>query len=62
MTKQSTNIKVNSVRLGSTATDLNNFEGTQTIEKVALEPVRPALLGANSATGTFASASDPTRW
>lgn len=58
----STNIKVNAACPGFTATALNNFEGTQTVELAAREPVRLALLGADGPTGTFSSASGPIPW
>ena len=59
---EATNIKVNAACPGFTATDLNNFEGTQTVEQAAREPVRLALLGADGPTGTFSSASGPMPW
>ena len=59
---ESTNVKVNAACPGFTATDLNNFEGTQTVQQAAREPVRLALLGANGPTGTFSSASGPIPW
>src|SRR5258705_6241429 len=42
---ESTRIKVNAACPGFTATDLNNFQGTRTVEEAAREPVRLALLG-----------------
>ena len=59
---ESTKIKVNAACPGFTATDFNNFAGTQTVEQAAREPVRLALLGANGPTGTFSSASGPIPW
>ncbi|WP_437494188.1 SDR family NAD(P)-dependent oxidoreductase [Sorangium sp. So ce1014] len=59
---EKTNIKVNAACPGFTATALNNFEGTQTVEQAAREPVRLALLDANGPTGTFSSASGPIPW
>lgn len=59
---ESTNIKVNAACPGFTATALNNFEGTQTVEQAAREPVRLALLGADGPSGTFSSASGPIPW
>lgn len=47
-----TNIKVNAVTPGFTATALNNFEGTDTVEEGSLEPVRVAL-EEDGPTGTF---------
>ena len=49
-------IKVNACSPGFIKTNLNNYEGTQTVEEGAREPVRLALLGADGPTGTF------TRW
>src|SRR5687767_8408143 len=37
---ESTRIKVNAVCPGYTATDINNFAGTRTVEEAAREPVR----------------------
>ena len=59
---EATNIKVNSACPGFTSTDLNNFEGTQTVEEAAHEPVRLALLGADGPSGTYSSASGPLPW
>jgi NAD(P)-dependent dehydrogenase (short-subunit alcohol dehydrogenase family) len=49
-------IKVNLVSPGFTSTNLNNFEGTQSVEDGSREVVRVALLGSDGPTGTF------TRW
>ena len=59
---ESTNIKVNAACPGFTATDLNNFQGTGTVEQGAREPVRLALLDANGPTGTFSDANGPVPW
>ena len=40
---EGTNIRINSVSPGFTATALNNFQGTDTVETGSLEPVRVAL-------------------
>ncbi len=53
---ESTDIKVNLVSPGFTSTNLNGFEGTQSVEDGSREVVRVALLGADGPTGTF------TRW
>ena len=53
---ESTGIKVNAASPGSTRTNLNNYEGVDTVEEGAREAVRVALLGADGPTGTF------TRW
>ncbi|MGF7238960.1 MAG: SDR family oxidoreductase [Frankia sp.] len=55
-------IKVNAACPGFTATDLNNFRGTRTVEEAAREPVRLALLGANGPTGTFSNEDGPLPW
>ena len=59
---ESTRIKVNAVCPGFTATDLNNFEGTRTVEQAAREPVRLALLDENGPTGTFSNEDGPLPW
>jgi NAD(P)-dependent dehydrogenase (short-subunit alcohol dehydrogenase family) len=59
---ESTRIKVNAVSPGFAATDLNNFEGDETVEQAAREPVRVALLGADAPTGTFSGPSGPIPW
>ncbi len=46
-------IKINSVSPGYTATDLNNFEGTQTVEQGARTIVRYAILDNDGPTGKF---------
>jgi NAD(P)-dependent dehydrogenase (short-subunit alcohol dehydrogenase family) len=53
---ESTDIKVNACSPGFIKTNLNNYEGTGTVEEGALEPVRLALLGPDGPTRTF------TRW
>ena len=58
---ESTNIKVNAASPGFTATALNNFEGIETVEQGARNPVRVAL-DANGPTGTFSSADGPLPW
>lgn len=47
-----TNIKVNIVSPGFTATALNNFQGTDTVEEGSLEPIRVAL-SENIPNGSF---------
>jgi NAD(P)-dependent dehydrogenase (short-subunit alcohol dehydrogenase family) len=49
-------IKVNLVSPGFTKTNLNGYEGTQTIEDGSREVLRVALLGPDGPSGTF------TRW
>jgi NAD(P)-dependent dehydrogenase (short-subunit alcohol dehydrogenase family) len=59
---ESDSIKVNAACPGFTATDLNNFEGTRTVQQAAREPVRLALLDANGPTGTYSSEDGPLPW
>jgi NAD(P)-dependent dehydrogenase (short-subunit alcohol dehydrogenase family) len=59
---QSTRIKVNAACPGFTATNLNNFEGTRTVEQGAREAVRLALLDENGPTGTLSSDDGPIPW
>lgn len=49
-------IKVNAVSPGFTRTNLNHYEGTETVEEGAAEAVRIALLGPDGPTGTFTHA------
>jgi NAD(P)-dependent dehydrogenase (short-subunit alcohol dehydrogenase family) len=53
---ESTGIKVNLVSPGFTKTNLNGYEGTESLEDGSREVVRVALLGPEGPTGTF------TRW
>jgi NAD(P)-dependent dehydrogenase (short-subunit alcohol dehydrogenase family) len=53
---ESTGIKINLVSPGFTKTNLNGYEGTQSVEEGSREVVRVALLGPDGPTGTF------TRW
>ena len=50
-------IKVNAVSPGFTRTNLNGFQGTQTVKEGAAEAVRVALLGRDGPTGTFTHAT-----
>jgi NAD(P)-dependent dehydrogenase (short-subunit alcohol dehydrogenase family) len=59
---ESTGIKVNAACPGFTATDLNNFQGTRSVQQAAHEPVRLALLDANGPTGTFSNEDGPLPW
>ena len=54
---ESTGIKVNAVSPGFTKTNLNGYEGTETVEEGAREAVRVALLGPDGPTGTFTHAT-----
>jgi NAD(P)-dependent dehydrogenase (short-subunit alcohol dehydrogenase family) len=49
-------VKVNLVSPGFTKTNLNGFQGTQSLEEGSREVVRVALFGPNDPSGTF------TRW
>ena len=53
---ESTGIKVNLVSPGFTKTNLNGYEGTESVEDGSREVVRVAQLGPDGPTGTF------TRW
>jgi NAD(P)-dependent dehydrogenase (short-subunit alcohol dehydrogenase family) len=53
---ESTGIKVNLVSPGFTKTNLNGYEGLESVEDGSREVVRVALLGPDGASGTF------TRW
>jgi len=53
---ESNGIKVNLVSPGFTRTNLNGYEGTQSLDEGSREVVRVALLGPDGPTGTF------TRW
>jgi NAD(P)-dependent dehydrogenase (short-subunit alcohol dehydrogenase family) len=50
---ESTDIKVNLVSPGYTRTNLNGFEGTESLEDGSREVVRVALLGPDGPTGTY---------
>lgn len=50
---EGTGIKVNLVSPGFTSTNLNNFEGTESLEDGSREVVRVALLGPDGPSGTF---------
>jgi NAD(P)-dependent dehydrogenase (short-subunit alcohol dehydrogenase family) len=54
---EGTGIKVNAASPGSTKTNLNNNQGTATVEEGAREAVRLALLGPAGPTGTFSHAT-----
>ncbi len=58
---EATNIKVNVASPGFTATALNNYAGTETIEQGSRNPVRVAL-GADDPTGTFSGPNGPIPW
>ena len=55
-------IKVNAVSPGFTRTNLNNYQGTETVEEGAREAVRVALLGPDGPTGTFSNTNGVIPW
>lgn len=55
------NIKVNAVSPGFTATALNNFQGTDSLEVGSREPIRVAL-ETDGPTGTFTGPDGPLPW
>jgi len=55
-------IKVNAVSPGFTKTNLNGYEGTETLEQGAAEAVRVALLGPDGPTGTFTRTGGVIPW
>lgn len=55
-------IPVNTVDPGMTATALNDFQGTKTVEAGAAHIVEVALRGAGSPTGTFTSDEGTVPW
>jgi NAD(P)-dependent dehydrogenase (short-subunit alcohol dehydrogenase family) len=55
------NIKVNAVSPGFTATALNNFQGTDTVEVGSREPIRVAL-EIDGPTATFTGPQGPIQW
>ena len=54
---EKTNIKVHLVSPGFTATALNNFQGTDTVEEGSVEPIRVAL-AEDLPTGSFTGPAD----
>ena len=59
---ETTPIKVNAACPGFTATDLNGFRGTRTVEQGAREAVRLALIGSDGPTGTLSDEDGPVPW
>ncbi|MDL2410740.1 SDR family NAD(P)-dependent oxidoreductase [Rhizobium calliandrae] len=57
---EGTRIKVHAVCPGLTATDMSEYGGS--VEEAAREPVRVALLGSDSGTGTFSNAQGALPW
>ena len=54
---EETNIKVNAVSPGFTKTNLNGYEGTESVEEGAAQAVKMALIGPDGPTGTFTHAT-----
>jgi NAD(P)-dependent dehydrogenase (short-subunit alcohol dehydrogenase family) len=59
---RNTNFKINSVTPGYSATDLNHFQGTQTVEQGAKTIVKYAGVGNNGATGKFFNEAGEVAW
>lgn len=57
-----TKFKINSVEPGYTATDLNQFQGTQSVEEAAKVVVKYATLGAEEASGKYFSKEGEIAW
>jgi NAD(P)-dependent dehydrogenase (short-subunit alcohol dehydrogenase family) len=55
-------MRINAVEPGYTATDLNGFTGTQTVEEGAEIIVRMAQLGPDGPTGEFFDSHGPRGW
>jgi NAD(P)-dependent dehydrogenase (short-subunit alcohol dehydrogenase family) len=55
-------MRINAVEPGYTATDLNGFTGTQTVEEGAEIIVRMAQLGPDGPTGGFFDSRGPRAW
>lgn len=54
---EGTNIKVNAVSPGFTKTNLNGYEGTETVEEGAAQAVHMATIGPDGPSGTFTHAT-----
>lgn len=59
---RNTNFKINSVTPGYTATDLNQFKGTGTVEQAAKTIVKYAILNNGGPTGKFFSDDGEIDW
>jgi NAD(P)-dependent dehydrogenase (short-subunit alcohol dehydrogenase family) len=59
---KNTNFKINSVGPGYTATDLNQFKGTQTVEQAAKTIVKYATLDNDEATGKYLNEEGEIGW
>lgn len=54
--------KINSVSPGYTATDLNHFQGTETVEKAAQKIIKYVILDENGPTGKFFNNDGEVPW
>jgi NAD(P)-dependent dehydrogenase (short-subunit alcohol dehydrogenase family) len=54
---EGTRVKINAVSPGFTKTNLNGYEGTETLEEGAAQAVKMALIGADGPHGTFTGAT-----
>lgn len=59
---RNTNFKINSVAPGYTATDLNQFKGTQTVEQAAKTIVKYATLADDGPTGKYFNKEGEIAW
>jgi NAD(P)-dependent dehydrogenase (short-subunit alcohol dehydrogenase family) len=59
---KNTNFKINSVEPGYTATDLNQFNGTQTVEQAAKTIVKYATLDSDGPTGKYFKEEGELAW
>lgn len=59
---ENTNFKINSVAPGYTATDLNGFKGTQTVEQAAKIIVEYATLNNDGVSGKLVSKDGEIQW
>lgn len=57
-----TGILVNAVNPGYVATDLNQHQGTLTVQQGAIVPVQAATLAGDGPTGAFLGADGPLPW
>lgn len=57
-----TNFKINSIEPGYTATDLNQFKGTQTVEQAAKSIVKYATLDSEGPTGKYFNSEGEMDW
>jgi NAD(P)-dependent dehydrogenase (short-subunit alcohol dehydrogenase family) len=60
--KALTDIRINAVDPGFTATEINFRAGTQTVAEGAEVVVRMAEIGVDGPTGTYSNAAGPLPW